>query len=310
MESFNDSPAETQPKTLEQTLAEKGIECPPITLNIFFGTHTSEGDFDDFIASNPNPDILIIENIGYNKDGLDELLYRLAEGTITPEDIPEIIKKHPFYSRMISYIAEHKTPPLFIDLRHDDAEAKQVLNALTSLPRIDPRGSLLETKQDYIARVKQVAETQKRREGAIIKNFSEKIVELLKNKPSLLRKPSLSISMFYGATHTGLYHQLKDIVHTKRKFQDKVIPFELALHRLIRHYMFIQDEPSEELVLNALYQSLVLKNMTWKHAEKKIDWNEVKGLITRLKPFREEFFEIIFAQGPNAARAFIESKLD
>lgn len=310
MESFNDSPAETQPKTLEQTLAEKGIECPPITLNIFFGTHANEKDFDDFIASNPNPDILIIENIGYNKNGHDEQLYRLAEGIITPDDIPEIDRRHPFYSRMISYIAEHRTLPLFIDTRYEDAETGQVQDALTHLPRIESKGSLLETKQDYIARVKRVAETQKRREGIIINNFSEKIAELLKNKPSLLEKPSLSISMFYGALHTGLYHQLKHIVHTERKFQDEVIPFELAINRLSRHYMFIKEEPSEELVLDALYEALASKYMTWKHVKKKFDWKEVRALIKKLKPFREEFFEILFKKGSDAARAFVESKLD
>lgn len=257
---------------IQQAVEQKfGIKCPPLTWNIFFGHHNTKQDFEEFIATVDNPDVLVMENAGWYNEAA-ELYNKISRGEAEPKVITQLFQEKHNTNDFSAAFAEwlhNKNIPI-VSVEGDGDAHLQELRSIDIkynkfIKNLDDREQIVDYQQaleKYSAFSQEWALAQKEREEEIVDNIPDRLGPLLQADQPLQHKDALKITMFYGAFHTALSHELAASgENVSRQFQAYIFPYDVSV-QLMRSYRF-DKIPPPELIEQALFLRLLAHDDVW-----------------------------------------------
>jgi hypothetical protein len=220
----NDNKIENNKTTqsIEQFLKENGIEhVPHIEVKFYFNDHASVEAGMDVAQQlkDRDVDIFIPEAVGWSHEEL-KALRQLSLGEITPEKFFSLSenkdsRSDKYFKLILGSLYNSKKEILMVDIPSDHKDLQDHYEVYREdMPEFEERLAL--KRYSYEEAIEEVTKIiskevtlQKDRESYILESLKQKLFEILKERLDLQNKESLKILFAMGATHTGLYHELK-----------------------------------------------------------------------------------------------------
>lgn len=305
-------------------------KCPPIDIEIYFGSHKGALEFKRFANHLHDADIFIPEVYGWF--GIQQKYYRkVAAGKMTPEQFEaRMTKKSEFWEHtkaMLESIYNSKIAIGFADVDAYSAKKfkkndKHSLDKYDSDFRFDFEVTPNMSKEDLLDLIEErkaeptlywqnFVDQQERRENQIVENLPHTIEEVFKAYPALKKKERVRVLLKLGTFHTRVAHLLKkNTNNVNMNFAKMPHQFSYTLE-LIRRLHF--DKPLDDSFILHLWLEALLRN--YYSREKLGETSDDAEILLRKigKQFADEEIINIFINqkdvSSSAIRARIKQKL-
>ncbi len=252
-------------QNINEYLRERGIEAPPISIHIFYSGHSYGGDLRGFYELFKAADIVIPEAFGWKEKNLKD--YRdVASGkmnkdviTYLPSEVPNISFDREFLmtlygtNKKIVLIDAPRESKMIDDVNDFDRENKSFIRSLGAK---NVEETIAQFRELEIRKARVVVSV---RDEYMLEQLGLKTADLLNENPELLKKDKLSVLLILGATHTGVYHELKARerweASVSRSFRDVPQLYHYSAEVLRR--LRFGKPVSDELLLKDLLESIL-----------------------------------------------------
>lgn len=239
----------------QQPLQESGN--PKISINIFYGQHSTAKDIDGLSKAFAKADIYIPEFWTWRDRELQE--YRsMANGVIEPKDVMGAMsptEEMSFIYMHFKMIHNSKKPITIIDVPMDDVDNVFLTPHYEGIYMKETFNEALESKRQ---KIKHYANGEKIREAYMQSHLLPKIQELLREYPVLMEKEDVRVLLFLGAGHTQLYHNLiRSGQNATRMFNEMPYVYDFTVEG-IRRYAFgneVNDLLAARIILEELFNN-------------------------------------------------------
>lgn len=276
----------------------EGQDVPPIKFEIAYGRHADKSDTPQLESIFSRSDIFIMEAHGWKPSRVQKT-NEVAEGNLKGTvlylqkkmglveaqalekvfeyaGIPLAFGTPGFNEKINDMIYNSRKPVVFVDvpkthplrLQMDAIEYEQ-RRFISEIVNPNKLRLALDDTLDHYARIqRKFADNQRDREDYMVRQVNGVLAELLRQRPDLKSNPELTVSMFLGAYHTRVHHLLKQRGENVERAFDEKSKLYSPTETLLRHFgLDIQEKPSRELVLKALFDSIVVSHIhtgAWK----------------------------------------------
>jgi hypothetical protein len=253
-----------------QTLAEKHPNRPPVEILYDLAPHGTSEDFEDFPARLAESDVYIVEGGGQDALIKAKVLQEIAN--LNPEHqsptlIDDYIEEHGLQGSQTEVVIRalygtRKAVGSF-DVKGEDLQlGKDAIQAYKDMVPDYSKQDFDSTVADFSAKVRKVAELQRKRETVMVGNVEAELERIIAEHPELLDKDKIRVYAPMGMAHGTLVRDLK--ASTLGLDVDSNIPDESDFtHReeLMRYFMAGGTEPSHDLEMRAYASDVIEQNM-------------------------------------------------
>jgi hypothetical protein len=252
----------------KQTMAERHPGWPPVTIECWLGQHGTGTDFKDFPVKMAKAHILMIEAGGPN-DAIETRANVLQDiANMDPsKHSPTLVDDYLRDNKLLGTNMEPVVRSIYgtnkvvgsFDLRGEDlALGAELIDAHKEVKPDYSLGDFDAVVDDFTAKIRRVAELQRKRERIIGSQVEMEFERLMKAHPELKDLPAINVLMPMGAQHVTL---LEDLVASDLGLDvrgDKTDPLEMN-HRMELTYGIMAGgpEPSRELKTKAYAEYVI-----------------------------------------------------
>lgn len=274
---------------------------PSVHTLVLSGPHQTEEDAKSIAEPLKTSDIFLMEMFAWNQAQL-EVFKNISSGKTTPEQaITELDINNwqypEFATGLVNELYNSKKQFAFLDIPEDKVAELGVEPTPYAYP------TNFEEELVYLRNsMTGSAEEANSREKYLVEQYPQTIKQLLEQDPDLANKTDISVLMFWGGVHTGMYHRLRKMNYdVTRAFPQRQITYPLE-EEVFRRIQF-KKEVSNDLLASVYLSRQVYANF-WEEIYKdkplqestdlsrkivsQFDFNEIKQMYNQSKEVDEK----------------------
>lgn len=200
-----------------EQLVKRDVFLPSnVDLTILFAQHSTGDDLgnrDEFRRRLKKFDIFIPELFGFSDD--DSNLYsRVSRGYTKPPK--NIVGEYPdFETRLLDELYRTYVSVVFVDVQKNDTVVSESLTNTIDKSQFFENGfeeAIVLIQAGYL----RLAESEEKRENAILRKIGPALQEIIDKNPKLNNKNRIKVLMLIGLVHKNIFFKLKDVAERQR----------------------------------------------------------------------------------------------